>query len=195
MEATKGGDITRTHAEDVLELPKILRSLSDHCCTEPGKKRAMELCPLKTQASVECELETMQRIERSGETADFFAPYESGELGRRVQTKAFISAEELFQIMRFISFVKNLVKQFKNSRLYDLFEDLHSYDDLQRELGARIDETGVIRDDASPELLRIRTKKKRVNRRLRDFVSGRLRDQPDLFTETMVVERAASGEE
>ena len=190
MEATKGGVITRTHAEDVLELPKILRSLSEHCCTEPGKKRAMELCPLKTQAAVECELETMQRIERSGETADFFAPYEPGELGRRVQTKTFVSAEELFQIMRFISFVRSLVKQFKNSRLYDLFEDLHGCDDLQRELGARIDETGAIKDDASSELQKIRTKKKRVNRRLRDFLSGMLRDQPDLFTETMVVERA-----
>jgi DNA mismatch repair protein MutS2 len=190
METTKGGDITRTHAEDVLELPKILSSLSDHCCTEPGKQRARELCPLKTQAAVECELEKIQRIERSGETAEFFVPYEPGELGRRVQTKAFMSAEELFQIIRFISFVRSLVKQFKNSRLRDFFEALHACDDLQHELAARIDDTAAIRDDASPELVRIRARKKRVNRRLRDFLSGMLKDRPDFFTETMVVERA-----
>jgi hypothetical protein len=82
MEAAKGGVITRSHAEDVLELPKVLKILSKYCHSKPAQKRAEELSPLSSQAAVEEELEKLGRIMGSGETAGFFVPFEPGALPR-----------------------------------------------------------------------------------------------------------------
>ncbi|MDH4211258.1 MAG: hypothetical protein OEV79_07395 [candidate division WOR-3 bacterium] len=190
MEATKGGDISRTHAEDVLELPKILKSLSNFCCTDPGKRRAQDLCPLNTREAVESELEKVQKIERTGESADFSVPFEPGELKTRVKTEVFLSLEDFFHLRRFFSSVHALQRKFKSSQLQEFFAGLHDHSTLQRELDARIDDTGAIKDDASPKLAQIRNSKKRVNQRLREFLNGMLRAQPNMFTESMVVERA-----
>ncbi len=189
MEAAKGGVITRTHAEDVLELPKILKSLSNFCCTDPGKKRAQELCPLNTQEAAEYELEKVQKIERTGESADFFVPFEPGDLQTRVKTEAFLSLGDFFQLRRFFISVHALRRKFKSSQLQEFFVALHDHSALQRELDGRIDDTGAIKDDASPKLAQIRNRKKRVNHRLRDFLNDMLRAQPSMFTEIMVVER------
>ncbi len=190
MEATKGGVITRTHAEDVLELPKILNSLSHFCSTDPGKKRAMDLCPLQTQAVVDCELENIQKILRSGESADFFVPFTPGDLRKRLQTKAHISVEEFHELGKFLASVRTLIKRFDSGTLREFFAGLHDHSLMRRELDARIDESGVLKDDASPKLAQIRKKRKRINNRLRDFLNGMLREQPRMFTDLVVVERA-----
>ena len=84
METTTGGDITRTHAEDVLELPKVLKLLSNHCQTEPAKTRAENLAPMQDRGAVEAELEQVTQIIRSGQTASFFLPFEPGYIRLRI---------------------------------------------------------------------------------------------------------------
>jgi len=190
MEAAKGGVISRTHAEDVLELPKILKSLSNFCCTEPSKRRALDLCPLKTQAAVDSELERIQKIERTGESADFFVPFEPGDLQSRVRGEIFLPLEDFCQLRRFFISVQVLRTKFKSGQLQEFVAALHDHRALQRELDERIDDTGVIKDDASPKLAQIRNRKRRVNQRLRECLNSMLRAQPSMFTENMVVERA-----
>jgi DNA mismatch repair protein MutS2 len=190
MEAAKGGVITRTHAEDVLELPKILKSLSNFCCTDPGKIRALDLCPFETQAVVEFELERVQKVERTGELADFFVPFQPGEVQTRVKAEVFLSLEDFCQLRRFFISVHALRTKFKSSQLHEFFAVLHDHRALQRELDARIDDNGAMKDDASPKLAQIRNQKKRVNHRLRECLDRMLRAQPSMFTENMVVERA-----
>jgi DNA mismatch repair protein MutS2 len=190
MEATKGGVITRTHAEDVLELPKILRSLSNFCCTDPGKRRALDLRPQAGLEAVELELEKVQKIDRSGESADFFVPYEPGVLLSRVNAEAFLALGDFMELRKFFNSVRSLQNEFKSSRLQEFFTDLHDHSALQRELDKRIDDSGVVKDDASPRLAQIRNRKRRVNQRLRDCLNNMLRAQPGMFTEPIVVERA-----
>jgi len=189
METTKGGAITRTHAEDVLELPKVLKLLSNYCHTEPAKRRAENLCPMKTLASIESELEQVAQIRRSGESAVFYVPYEPGDVAARTKSVSFLSLEELVLVNRFIKSVDSLKKDFRNKRLSGFFAKLHNHQELQREIDQRIDEDGSIRDDASPRLLKIREKKKQTANRIRDVLSSLLAEQQNIFTDLNIVER------
>ena len=189
MEATKGGVITRSHAEDVLELPKVLKILSQYCHSEPAKKRAEDLCPLSSRDAVEGELEKVGRIISSGETAGFFVPFEPGALASRLKGLSFLSAEELVVLRRFLEFVGSLKTRFSKSRLSDFFTPLHSHSELMRQIDSCLDEGGAIKDNASPHLLQIRSKTKQVQRRIRETLRGLLADSAAIFTDLNIVER------
>jgi DNA mismatch repair protein MutS2 len=190
VEATKGGIIARTHAEEVLELPKILKSLSNFCSTEPGKTRAENISPMNDQLAVECELEKVQVVQRSGESADFFAPFGPGYLRDRVQSAGHISIDELVQVRKFLGSTSALKARSAHGRLKDFFAALHEFRNLMQEIDKRIDEAGAIRDDASPRLAQIRAQKRQINRRLREVLNAMLRDSPGMFTDLNIVERS-----
>lgn len=190
MEAAKGGVITRTHAEEVLELSKVLKSLSNFCNTEPAKKRAVSLCPMGTQAAAESELEKVASIQRSGETAQFYVPFEPGFLRTQVQSGLYLSLELLVQVRRFLKFVTVLNLDSKNGKLKSFFKNLHAYPGLLKELDLKIDEAGAIKDDASPGLLRIRTRKKQLQNHIRQLLNEMLAQQPNVYTGLNIVERA-----
>ncbi|MBE0433582.1 hypothetical protein IBX73_08985 [candidate division WOR-3 bacterium] len=189
MEAAAGGDIARTHAEEVLELPKILKSLSDFCNTEPAKNRAKNLCLLTRQSAVESELEKIETIRRAGESTDFFVPFEPGYLRSLVNRTFLIRLEELILIRKFLDSVRRLKAQFRDSRLRDFFAPLHDHRLLVQEIDRRISDSGTIRDDASPRLAQIRGRKKRIHGRLQELLDTMLKDNPSMFTDLNVVER------
>lgn len=189
MEAAAGGDIARTHAEEVLELPKILKSLSDLCNTDPAKDRAERLCPIERQAAVESELERIETVRRAGESADFFVPFEPGHLRTRLSRTAFIHLEEVIEVRWFLDSVSRLRAQFRNSRLRDLFAPLHDHHTLIQAIDRRVTESGAIRDDASPRLAQIRGRKRRIHGRLQEMLNTLLRNDPSMFTDLNPVER------
>lgn len=189
MEAAAGGDIARTHAEEVLELPKILKSLSDFCNTEPAKNRAENLCLLEGQSAVESEFEKIETIRRAGESADFFVPFEPGYLRSLVSRTFLVRLEELILIRKFLDSVSRLKARLRDSRLRDFFAPLHDHRLLVQEIDRRISESGAIRDDASPRLAQIRGRKKRIQLRLQELLDRLLKDNPSMFTDLNVVER------
>ena len=190
MEATKGGDITRTHAEDVLELPKVLKLLSNHCQTEPAKIRAENLAPMQDQVAVESELEQVEQIIKSGETACFFVPFEPGYLRARIRGLAFLAIEELVQIRQFLKYVGSLKKDYRTGRLNRFFAGLHNHGELAGMIDEKIDDSGAIRDNASPRLHEIRTAKRRTKRRIQETLHRLLTEQPSMFTDQNIVERS-----
>ena len=62
MEEAKRGNIVRAHAEEVLELTKILDILAEYCQTEPAKIKARCLRPLDKIEEVEHELKRVERV-------------------------------------------------------------------------------------------------------------------------------------
>jgi DNA mismatch repair protein MutS2 len=189
MEATKGGVITRSHAEDVLELPKVLKILSNYCHSEPAKKRAENLSPLSSRNAVEAELEKVAQIRRSGETASFFVPFEPGAFGVRLKGLSFLPIEELALLRKFLKFVGSLRQDFHKSRLSHFFAELHSHGELVREMNRCLDESGVIKDNASSRLLQIRVKKKQARNRIRETLRSMLAELTNIFTDLNIVER------
>ncbi|MGB7055399.1 MAG: hypothetical protein WBE28_08785 [bacterium] len=189
MEATKGGVITRSHAEDVLELPKVLKILSNYCHSEPAKKRAVNLSPLNSRNAVEAEFEKVAQIRRSGETASFFVPFQPGAFGARLKGLSFLPIEDLALLRKFLKFVGSLRQDFHKSRLSDLFAKLHSHGELVREIDRCLDESGFIKDNASSRLLQIRVKKKQARNRIRETLRSMLAELTNIFTDLNIVER------
>ncbi|MGD9380599.1 MAG: hypothetical protein PVI51_08530, partial [candidate division WOR-3 bacterium] len=189
MEAAKGGVITRSHAEDVLELPKVLKILSKYCHSKPAQKRAEELSPLSSQAAVEEELEKVGRIMGSGETAGFFVPFEPGALAARLKGLAFLPVEDLTALRRFLEFVGSLKHDFRKSRLSDFFAKLHNHKELIQEIDSCLDPGGMIKDHASSRLGQIRSKMKQAQRRIRQTLRNLLAESTSIFTDLNVVER------
>jgi DNA mismatch repair protein MutS2 len=189
METTTGGVITRTHAEDVLELPKVLKILSNHCQTEPAKSRAENLAPIQDRAAVEAELEQVAQIIRSGETASFYVPFEPGYLRVRLRGLSFLPIEELVQIRNFLKSVSSLRRDYRTSRLSSFFDRLHSHGELVGMIDDKIDDSSAIRDNASPKLLEIRIAKRRTKKRIQERLSTMLAEQPSMFTDQNIVER------
>ena len=147
------------------------------------------MCPVKTLASLESELEQVAQIRRSGESAVFYVPYEPGDITARTRSVSFLSLEELFLINKFIKSVDSLKKDFRNKRLSGFFAELHNHQILQGEIDRCIDEDGSIRDNASPRLMKIRERKKQTENRIRDTLSSLLAQQPNIFTDLNIVER------
>ena len=189
MEATKGGVITRSHAELVLELPKVLNTLSSYCHSEPAKKRVLNLSPLNDIDVVESELGKVAEIQRSGETASFFVPFEPGSLTSRLRGLTFLPIDGMMQLRQFLKTVAALRQQFSKSRLSGFFAELHSHGELVREIDRCLDETGAVKDSASARLAQIRRKHKQTTSRIRTALQGILAANPNMFTDTNIVER------
>ena len=189
MEAAKGGVITRTHAEDVLELPKVLKILSSFCHSEPAKKRAENLSPFSSRDVVEQELEKVAQIRRSGESAGFYVPFEPGELKTRLKGLSFLPIEELDRLRKFLQSSSQLKQDFQKSRLHDFFAGLHNHGELLREVDKCLDEGGAIKDNASPRLSGIRGKKKQTEHRIRETLRSMLSQSTSIFTDLNIVER------
>jgi len=96
----------------------------------------------------------------------------------------------LLLVKKFLTSVRDLKKTFSKSRVSVFFSRLHGHDELVREIDKRIDDSGSLRDDASPRLFQIRTKQKGTKNRIRDILNNLLAEQPDLFSEPNIVERA-----
>ncbi len=189
MEATKGGVITRSHAEEVLELPKVLNILSSYCHSEPAKKRVLNLSPLSGLDVVEAELAKVAEIQRSGETASFFVPFAAGVLASQLQGLTFLPVERIMELRLFLKSVHALRRQFINSRLSAFFTRLHSHGELIQEIERCLDETGGVKDSASDRLAQIRRRKKQTSSRIRATLQNLLSTNPNMFTDTNIVER------
>ncbi len=139
---------------------------------------------------VEVELQRVDEIKRSGESADFFAPFDPGHLTERLQAAIHLSVEEFVLIGRFLGSCQSLRTRFASGRLKDFFTGLHDHASVCSAIERVIDETGAIRDDASPELARIRKKKRQIDRRLRELLKSMLEQDPAMYTDLNIVERS-----
>lgn len=189
MEKAKRGIIERTHAEQVLELTKVLLRLAEYCHTEPAKKLCFNLQPYLSQSDVEIELERLEKLNKNFEPVLFYAPFEPGTLYDLVNRYVFLTIENLCDLKNFIVHVNALRKKFAESKLKEFFTGLGNYTEISDLIIAKIDDERRVRDQASPELLRIRNRKKY----LRDLIQKTLKDiisrREYIFSDHTIVER------
>ena len=93
----------------------------------------------------------------------------------------FLTLEELYALVSWMEFVTKVRKFFKKHEeecplLHQLMGAHPFRDTLAHRIGALFDERGNLRDDASPELLRIRQGQQQAMKSLRSLLSGILQD-------------------
>lgn len=189
MEEAKRGNIARTHAENVLELPKILDILAEYCQTEPAKDKARSITPLRDIGDVEIELKRVEKVYKHEESVNFFVPFESGYLTTTTSVHAYLSIDNFWSLRDFINHTHTLKNRFHNSPLQEFFNPLSDYAELKELIDAKIDEDKEVRDNASPNLAKIRSRKRGLKDRINHMLKDLLTDRSYLFSDLTIVER------
>jgi len=167
------------HSHHVLELPAVLGSIAGRTRSVPARERVLDLRPLASVASARAA---------QGIYADLFACRDAGdpppaaappdvrpELERLEREGAILRGEELARIATLLEQTHAIAFWHGRTRreipgLSRILDALDPLEALRKELARAIDPSGDVRDDASPELARIR----RSIRSLRELLASRL---------------------
>ena len=169
----------RDHAHDVLEFAAVLRALAGRTRSVPGRERVLSRAPMRRPEDARAA---------QSETADLLAAHEAGDppptvappdlrlVLQRLETEgSTLRGEELWQIAVLLEQAGQVLTWYRKRRedapgLARLLGGLDPAEGLRRELLRAIDPSGAVKDDASPELSKIR----RAIRSLRERLASKL---------------------
>ncbi len=124
-----------------------------------------------------------------GESIQLNIPADPGTLRKSVAGFSFLKPEKLVQIKNWCVFLGNMKRHFHRFDIGDYFNRIHDYDEIIAEVSRRIFDDGQIKDDASQRLLEIRTKIKRLHRKIHETLLQMLSESQSLYSDATVVER------
>jgi len=155
----------RDHAHDVLEFAAVLRALAGRTRSVPGRERVLARAPMRLPEDARAA---------QAETADLLAAHEAGDppptvappdlrlVLQRLETEgSTLRGEELWQIAVLLEQAGQVLTWYRKRRedapgLARLLGGLDPAEGLRRDLVRAIDPSGAVKDDASPELSKIR---------------------------------------
>lgn len=161
---------------DTLELPKVLRMLSEECTGAKAKKAALALEPNTDLFSVKREVaKTAAALEMSSQygTPIFYGLDGVEQALGRCDTGAQLSLSELISIRKLLTQINSLSDWYskcgqKRPELEYLFDSLFPNKYLENRLDISIIDENTLADEASAELASIRRKITACGQRIRD---------------------------
>jgi len=158
----------------VLEFPKIIEVLSRHTVTPMGRERALRLLPAS-------HLDEMrERLAVVGEAVALVAEAEIPVRGGRDLTPYLAHAAsggsleptDLLEVLQTLEVIRHLHghvrgRRSRAPRLAEIADRLTPLPEIEAQIERALDTQGRIKDDASPELRRLRTEQRDLERRLR----------------------------
>lgn len=187
-------------AEQILEFNKVKDILRTYCQTELGTSLVDELRTLTIPKQITYRLNESNEaltIIRSLDIAPLGGATDISELVKRAEIGSILSASELLEIKNLLTVTTNL-NNFK-ARLGDIDINTPMLDKqlelaspirpLQDAITACIDETGVVLDQASPQLRGIRRGIHATNGNIRARMTSLLNDRKDKLTEPLITLR------
>jgi DNA mismatch repair protein MutS2 len=177
-----------THAERVLEFSRMLDLLQSHCETEPGQRLALELrASFDPQKVQELQQETAEasRLLDSASLPSLGSVRDVGEACALAAKGAVLDGATLYAIGVALSAFRQVRAALKTRA--DDFPRLTALTTLMPEnaltegkLLNGLDADGEVRDEASPELARLRHQKnqagRRIIERIQSYTTGKTRD-------------------
>ena len=161
---------------EALELPKILKMLSDKCVSAAAKDAALRLVPTSDLFEVKREIaKTSAALDMSSRygTPMFYSMDGCAEALKRAESGATLSLAELISIRRLLTQINGLADHYdkceeKRPELDYLFECLFPNKYLENKLDVSIIDENELADEASHELASIRRKITQCGLRIRD---------------------------
>ncbi len=150
-----------------LELPALLDHISRYISSEPGRQQMARLGVYfdpETARQNYNQTAIMMRLLRSNTVFDFGAIPSISRTIDRIGTGMLITGNELNKLADFIEIVDEIYDKVVDTELKYLIPDPFFLRPLLQEIRKTIDENGDVRDNATPELLRIRQEKRRKRR-------------------------------
>jgi len=152
-------------AINILEFPKVLELIASCAVSDPGKERIRNLQPKVDIEQVNLELtrvKEMTILQEKGQTPPFKGIYDlSRALKIASVAGSMLSAETLLQFASTLGcarvVAKFIIDRVRDApHLADMAKNVGNFEELENAVRHAIDESGEIRDSASPELKNIR---------------------------------------
>lgn len=171
--------------EETLELPKILKTLSEKCTGRKAKELALSLSPSTDLYTVRLEnARTSAALEMSSKYGTpYFGTLEGvGEALARCSSGAVLSLGELLAVKRLLTQINTLCAWYascaeKRDELNFLFESLFPDKYLENKLEISIVSEDELSDEASVQLASIRKKISACEERIRSSMEKMIRSQ------------------
>lgn len=173
------------HVVNDLEFDLIRIMLHDYCIGDTARLRAAELTPLTHRKSVEHALMETDELRRIRTEEHGFPALEYKELGNEIRTLNIADSvlrEDGFRAIASASDLVNAMLVFFNKReedyptLWGHFESIWYTTEITEAIDRVFDNRGQVRDDASPELYRIRQEIASVRRKINRNFNKALKD-------------------
>ena len=145
--------------------------------------------PFKTQTAVELELNRVNDLKKLGEFVQLNIPMEPGFLKKELPGLLYLTEEQFVQLKDWFIFINNLKNRFSKTPVKSFFNKLKNYHDIVERITANIDDDNQIRDKATDELFKIRTRKRRLKNNIQKTLNNLLMNRSNFFTDTNIVER------
>ena len=170
---------------EALELPKILKMLSEKCISEAAKKLALAQKPSTDLFNVKREVaKTSAALDMSSRygTPMFYGMDGCAQALKRAESGAILSLAELISIRRLLTQINGLCDWYdkceeKRPELDYLFESLFPNKYLENKLDVSIIDENELADDASHELASIRRKIAQCGLKIRDTLEKMVKSQ------------------
>ncbi|MGE5178071.1 MAG: endonuclease MutS2, partial [Bacteroidota bacterium] len=157
----------------------MLRALAGRTRSVPGRERVLARAPfrrLEDASAAQQEIADLLAAHDTGDPPPTVAPPDLRTVLQRLETEgSILRGEELWQIAVLLEQAGQVIGWFRKRRedapgLARLLGGLDPAESLRRDLVRAIDPSGAVKDDASPELMRIR----RAIRSLRERLASKL---------------------
>lgn len=181
-----------------LEFDKIQQQLAARAYFEGGRILALELQPMDSLAEVNDALdltEEAMEIIRFGEPAflQLVTPVQK-HLGKAGMGGVLAGPDLLavYYLARAVRLAIRYIGSSKAAKLKETTAGMRSYSELERQIQAAIDEEGIIRDDATPELKSIRRQIDTARQRIKEYLQHFIRSSNNqaLLQDALITERS-----
>ncbi len=170
------------HSLELLDFLRIRELLASYCTTCLGSRRALELEPFSDRKAIELEFDRLDEIMAMEEEPPLIGIEDITGLLQQAGAGGVLTGKELLRVRAVCEAIR-ICRDFfqrQGERLVataELVNGLGCWPDLESEISWAIDETGEVRDAASPELQRVRAELRRrrngIVRQLEEIIAQR----------------------
>lgn len=179
---------------EALDFPRIREILVDFCSTELGKEKARQIGPFLNLSSVQTKLDQLEEIMKLDDEPSLSEVHDIRLIINQVEAGAVLSTEELLKVgaaCRSFAECQEFFKANKEhiSHLKPIADRIVALPKLQRAIEKAIDNSGAVRDTASPKLQELRDELRMRRNLLVDRLERIIEDNPDWFEGPVMVRR------
>lgn len=183
-----------------LEFDKILSQIKVYAKSESAKNKIMSLQPLESKEDIILShdkiLECMEIIIKSGDL-NLINDYDIKDILREVNSKRLLSIKSIQYLRLFLVMSGEIVKRSANfskeniklDKLNYYFDNIKTFEGLLASIDSVIAPDGVILDNASEKLYKIRKEIKKLDERRKNILYGLLQKKASILNESLLVMR------
>jgi DNA mismatch repair protein MutS2 len=175
-----------SHTLEVLGFPRVREILAGLCQTDMGRERAFVLEPVSDAQHVAAELDRLDEVVGLADEPPLGDVKDVRPLLEQLRASGLLTGEELLRVRLACAGIRKCREFFQNQRqdvvrVRSLIHDLAPQPQLEREIDDAIDEAGVVRDSATPELADIRRRLRSIRNALVKKLERMAADNPGWF--------------